>query len=142
MRGVSAGRRRAFAFLISAALGLLVRGSGRAEEAIPPKQAFLRDLQRALRNDDRGWIADHMHYPVRYHGRIANVIRNRNDFVRNYAGLISERLRAALLAQQPDQVFENWQGVMIGDGTHNMWVRDTAPGDATRYEIVTINDSD
>jgi hypothetical protein len=142
MRGVSAGRRRAFAFLISAALGLLVRESGRAEEAIPPKQAFLRDLQRALRNDDHGWIADHMHYPVRYQGRIANVIRNRNDFVRNYAGLISERLRAALLAQQPDQVFENWQGVMIGDGTHNMWVRDTASGDAVRYEIVTINDSD
>ena len=30
---------------------------------------------------------------------------------------------------------------MIGDGTHNMWVRDAASGDATRYEIVTINNS-
>ncbi len=83
-----------------------------------------------------------MRYPLRHHGRMANVIRNRNDFVRNYAGLISDRLRAAVLAQQPDQIFENWQGLMIGDGTHNMWVRDTASGDAARYEIVTINDSD
>ncbi len=31
---------------------------------------------------------------------------------------------------------------MIGDGTHNMWVRDTASDDTARYEIVTINDSD
>lgn len=112
-----------------------------AQDSTPPKQAFVRDLQRALRNDDRGWIADHMSYPVRYHGRMASVIRNRNDFVRNYARLISERLSGAILAQQPDEVFENWQGLMIGTGTHNMWARDTATGDAARYEIVTINDS-
>jgi hypothetical protein len=130
------------AFLVSAAFGLMVPACGHAEEATPPKQAFLRDLQRALRDHDRGWIADHIRYPMRYHGRVANVIRNCNDFVRNYAGLISDRLRAAVLAQQPDQVFENWQGLMIGDGTHNMWVRDTASDDTSRYQIVTINDSD
>lgn len=113
-----------------------------AQETLPPKQAFVRDLQRALRKDDRVWIADHMSYPVRYHGRVASVIRNRSDFVRNYAGLISDRLRGAILSLKPDEVFENWQGLMIGDGTHNMWARDTAEGDATRYEIVTINDSD
>ncbi len=102
----------------------------------------MRDLQRALRSDDRAWIAEHMSYPVRYHGRVASVIRNRNDFVRNYAGLISDRLRGAILAQRPDDVFENWQGLMIGDGARNVWARDTASGEATRYEIVTINDSD
>ena len=124
-----------------ASAGLLASWSGRAEEQAPPKQTFLRDLQHALRKDDRAWIADHIRYPARHNGRVANVIRNRNDFVRNYAVLISDRLRAAVLSQLPDQVFENWQGMMIGDGTHNMWVRDAASGDATRYEIVTINDS-
>ena len=126
---------------IAAAVMLLAAGQGIAEDELPPKYAFVRDLQQALRKDDRGWIADHMQYPVRYHGRVANVIRNRNEFVRNYAGLISERLRAAVMAQEPDRVFENWQGMMIGDGAHNIWVRDVAAGDATRYGIVTINDS-
>ena len=110
--------------------------AGLAQEPLPPKQALVRDLQRALRGDDRAWIADHLSYPVRYHGRVASVIRNRNDFVRNYSGLISDRLRGAILALKPDEVFENWQGLMIGDGNHNMWARDTAAGDATRYEIV------
>lgn len=127
--------------LAASAPFVLISAAGVAQEQIPPKQAFVQDLQRALRNDDRGWIADHMSYPVRYHGRVASVIRSRNDFVRNYAGLVSDRLRGAILAQRPDEVFENWQGMMVGDGTHNMWVRDTAAGDATRYEIVTINDS-
>ena len=78
---------------------------------------------------------------MRYNGRVANVIRNRNDFVRNYAGLISDRLRAAVLAQEPDRVFENWQGVMIGDGSNNMWARDARAGEATKYGIVMINAS-
>lgn len=142
MPAVSPDRRRALACLAAAAFNLLVPACGEAEEAAPPKQTFLRDLQQALRNDDRGWIADHLRYPLRHHGRVANVIRNRSDFVRNYAGLISDRLRAAVLAQQPDKVFENWQGLMIGDGTHNMWVRDTASGDVARFRIVTINNSD
>jgi hypothetical protein len=133
----AAGAVGAFAFTKSGA-----QEKESAQDPLPPKQAFVRDLQRALRSDDRSWIADHMSYPVRYHGKMASVIRNRNDFMRSYARLVSERLRGAILAQQPDEVFENWQGLMIGDGTHNMWARDTASGDATRYEIVTINDSD
>ena len=134
-------RRHLFVLLAASALFIPTAATSVAQEPVPPKQAFVQDLQRALGKDDRAWIADHMSYPVRYHGRVASVIRSRNDFVRNYSGLVSERLRGAILAQRPDEVFENWQGLMIGDGTHNMWVRDTAAGDATRYEIVTINDS-
>lgn len=133
--------RLCLSIFIGAALGIWAPARVIGQEALPPKQAFVRELQRALRSDDRAWIAEHMSYPVRYHGRTASVIRNRNDFVRNYSGLISDRLRGAILSLKPDEVFENWQGIMIGDGTHNMWARDTATGDAARYEIVTINDS-
>ncbi len=81
--------------LAAAALGSFPPAAAIAQEALPPKQAFVRELQRALRSDDRAWIAEHMSYPVRYHGRTASVIRNRNEFVRNYSGLISDRLRGA-----------------------------------------------
>jgi hypothetical protein len=114
----------------------------RAEAAdVPAKRAIVRDLQRALRENDRSWIADRIRYPLRYHGQMVAVIRNRDDFLRNYARFVSDRLRTAILIQDPEQVFENWQGLMIGDGTHNMWLRESGEGEAARYEIVTINDS-
>ena len=131
-------------FQIAASLSLLLclffAGNAQAQSEAAPKFAFVRELQKAIRADNRAWLADHIQYPLRHHGRMATVIRDRSDFVRNYATIVSERLRRAILAQEPDKVFENWQGVMVGDGSHNMWLRESGEGDNLRYEIVTIND--
>jgi hypothetical protein len=116
-------------------------GVAPAQTDAPAKPAAVRDLQRAVRDHDRAWLADHIRYPLRYHGRTVAVIRNRSDFLRNYDSVISDRLRNAILIQDPERVFENWQGMMVGDGTHNMWLRESGEGEAARYEIVTINDS-
>jgi hypothetical protein len=112
-----------------------------AQADTPAKPAVVRDLQRALREHDRTWLADRIRYPLRYHGRMVAVIRNRSDFLRNYNSFFSDRLRTAILIQDPDRVFENWQGMMVGDGTHNIWLRESGEGEAARYEIVTINDT-
>ncbi len=139
---------RGFCFRAAAALLLIAitGGHGSAQEArkqaeAPAKPDAVRNLQRALREHDRAWLADRIRYPLRYHGRMVAVIRNRSDFLRNYDSFVSDRLRTAILMQDPDRVFENWQGMMIGDGTHNMWLRESGEGDAARYEIVTINDT-
>ncbi len=29
---------------------------------------------------------------------------------------------------------------MVGEGRHNIWLRNSGEGEQTRYEIVTIND--
>lgn len=122
---------------------LLLAGAGgaaRAQMEAAAKPAAVRDLQRAFRDHDRAWLADRIRYPLRYHGRTVAVIRNRNDFLRNYDNLVSDRLRSAVLMQDPEHVFENWQGLMVGDGTHNLWLRENGDGEPARYEIVTIND--
>lgn len=116
-------------------------GDTRAQIDAPAKPAVVRDLQRALRDRDRAWLADRIRYPLRYHGRTVAVIRNRSDFLRNYDSVVSDRLRNAILTQDPERVFENWQGMMVGDGTHNMWLRESGEGETARYEIVTINDA-
>lgn len=128
---------------LAAGLLLLSVAGGEASAQIetPAKPSVVRELQRALREDDRAWLADRVRYPLRYHGRTIAVIRNRTDFLRNYDRFVSDRLRAAILIQDPDRVFENWQGMMVGDGTHNMWLRESGDGEKIRYEIVTINDS-
>jgi len=48
-------------------------------------------------------------------------------------------LRAAVLAQDPADVFKNSQGLMIGDGYYNIWVRDAGDGTTVNYQIITIN---
>lgn len=136
------GMRAAAALLLIAILHAPVAAQqGPAQVGASAKAEVVRGLQRALRENDRAWLAARIHYPLRYHGRSVAVIRNRDDFLRSYGSFVSDRLRTAILMQDPEQVFENWQGVMVGDGTHNMWLRESGEGNAARYEIVTINDS-
>ncbi len=134
-------RAAAVLLLIAMAGGPGSAQTGPAQADAPAKVAIVRDLQRALRDHDRAWLADRIRYPLRYHGRMVTVIRNRSDFLRSYDSVVSDRLRTAILIQDPERVFENWQGMMVGDGTHNMWLRERGEGDAARYEIVTINDA-
>jgi hypothetical protein len=137
MRGICC-RLAAGLLLIGIAAGA---APAQTQTRAPAKPTAVRELQRALRDHDRAWVADHIHYPMRYFGRIVAVIRNRGEFLRNYDTIVSDRLRGAVLMQDPERVFENWQGLMVGDGSHNMWLRENGEGDRARYEIVTINDS-
>lgn len=143
-----AAAMRAFGIRAAAALLLIAIpasvGSAQtrlAQVDAPAKADVVRELQRAVRENDRAWLAARIRYPLRYHGRTVAVIRNRDDFLRGYESFVSDRLRTAILTQDPERFFENWQGIMVGDGTHNVWLRERGEGNALRYEIVTINDS-
>ncbi len=64
---------------------------------------------------------------------------NQAWFLRRYATVIGPKLKAAVLAQDPEQVFENWQGLMVGEGSRNIWVRIVGPDLEPKYEIITID---
>jgi hypothetical protein len=112
-----------------------------AAQDVPPKLAFVRDVQQALRANDKAWLAGAMRYPVRYFGRRTMLIRNRSWFVAHYSSIFDAELRAAVLAQDPNNVFENWQGMMVGEGSRNIWIQQSGDGAAARYRIVTINNA-
>ncbi len=111
----------------------------RADDAIPAKQRFVARLKEAVRADDKVWLAEHTRYPLRHFGRSPRVIRNKSAFLRAYPSMIGEKLRAGILAQDPAKVFENAQGLMLGEGPTNIWVRAVDDHDDA-FEIVTIND--
>jgi len=116
---------------------------GRADEGdIPVKQKFVVRLKEAVRADDKVWLADHAHYPMRFYGHKTRMIRNKPSFLRYYPSMIGSKLRAGILAQDPEQVFENYQGMMLGDGATNIWVRAVGDGTSDVFEIVTINDEE
>jgi len=122
-------------------LSLAAASAGLAQD-IPVKQKFVATLQNAIRSGDKDWLASHMRYPAHFYGRKTVVIRGKPWLVKNYKSIIGAKLRAAVLAQDPENVFENWQGLMVGEGSFNIWVRNTGNGQHERYEIVTINDAE
>ena len=117
-------------------------GAAEAEPDVPLKQAFVSELQKAVRTNDKNWLAGHIRYPLRYYGRQTTLIRTKSFFVRNYSSLVVPKLRVAVLAQNPARVFENWQGMMVGDGSYNIWIRNSGDGLHERYQIITINASE
>ena len=131
--------RATAASILAVCMFAAVGGRSHAAEDLAPEQAMVRQLQQAVRSDDRTWLADHARYPVNYFGGGKRVIRNRAAFIRQYRSLISAKLRAAVLAQDPADVFKNSQGLMIGDGYYNIWVRDLGDGTTVNYQIITIN---
>jgi hypothetical protein len=129
--------------LLLAALLLPPLSSTRADP-VDPTPAFIAELQNAIRDDDKAWLADHLHLPVNYFGKTDQIIRSKDWFLRHYPTLIGPELKQNVLAQKPEEYFKNYQGVMIGDGGLNIWVEDfgdEGAGIPARFEIITINNS-
>jgi hypothetical protein len=107
--------------------------------------AFHCRLAGSHPDDDKRWLADHLHLPVSYFGKTTEIIRTKAWFLKHYATIISPELKANVLKQDPEAYFKNYQGVMVGDGGRNIWLEDfgdEVAGIPARFEIITINNSD
>jgi len=116
-----------------------------AAEPVDPTPAFIAELQAAIRDDDKDWLADHLHLPVDYFGKAKQVISSKDWFRKHYTTVIGPELKANVLKQDPNSYFKNYQGVMVGDGGRNIWLDDfgdEGAGVPARFEIITINNSD
>jgi len=114
-------------------------------EPVDPTPIFITALQDAIRNDDKPWLADHLHLPVSHFGNTTEIIRTKAWFLQHYASIIGPELKANVLKQDPEAYFKNYQGVMVGDDGRNIWLEDfgdEGAGIPTRFEIITINNSD
>jgi hypothetical protein len=110
-----------------------------------PETEMILALQDAVRADDKAWFVAHLHYPVRYYGKTFRMIRSKEWFLSHYATIMGPELKAAILAQDRENYLKNYQGLMVGDGSRNIWLEefgDPGAGIASDYEIITINNSD
>jgi hypothetical protein len=114
----------------------------KAETDIDPKVNLVTELQAAMRADDKAWFVAHLHYPVRYYGKETHVIKSKAWFLDHYQLIIGPELKASILAQDSQKYFQNYQGVMVGEGSRNIWFDDFGEGDGSKFEIITINNSD
>jgi len=135
--------------LLITSLGFLLMAAApasaeNADVKIPESEIILA-MQAAVRADDRQWFAAHLHLPVRYYGRTHQTIRTKEWFLAHYATVIGPELKAAILAQDPETYLKNYQGLMVGEGSRNIWLEDfgdPGAGIPSSYEIITINNSE
>jgi hypothetical protein len=50
-----------------------------AAEPVDPTPPFIVELQTAICNDDKTWLADRLHPPVTYFGKTKQVIRSKSS---------------------------------------------------------------
>jgi hypothetical protein len=126
----------------AAALALVLAGLGGARAADDPpnpEAAFAHEVQAAVRAGDAKWLAAHARYPVKVFGHKALTIRDRQAFVAQYSAIMTPELKEKILEQDPDKLFKNYQGSMIGDVV-NIWFYNF--GDSAehcRCGIIAIN---
>jgi hypothetical protein len=102
---------------------------------VPRASAFLSALQRAVATNDKESIAGMLRYPVRVNDiKDIRSLPNPAAFVRNYAAIVSPKMKAAIEAQTAKCLFANWQGLMVGDG--EVWF---SPLPDRTVKIVTFN---
>jgi len=129
-----------------AALGFVMFSTASAlaaeSEFQSPETETILALQAAVRADDKAWFVAHLHFPVRYYGKTNRIIRSKAWFLGHYATVIGPELKTSILGQDPEQYLKNYQGLMVGEGSRNIWFADFADGEGFKYEIITINNSD
>jgi hypothetical protein len=98
-------------------------------------QAFLSNLQRAVRADDRSAIVGLISYPLRVNYRSgARSYRDGRSVERDFDRIFTSQVRRAVLAQAQDQLFTRDIGAMVGDG--ELWFDRTSPG---VVKIIAVN---
>jgi len=101
-----------------------------------PYRAFFAQLQKAVAADDRQAVAAMVEYPIEATIGGRNVkIRDAKHFVTNYGKVITPKVKDAVIRQRYEDLFANWQGVMIGDG--EVWF--SGIDGKNTVKIITIN---
>jgi hypothetical protein len=97
-------------------------------------RSFLTTLQQAVRNDDRQTVASLVSYPItiRIDGA-PTTLADPAAFIANYQAVMTKPVRAAVEAAEPDTLFANSDGVMMGRG--QVWFGGVYEDGAETYDI-------
>ncbi|SDW43587.1 hypothetical protein SAMN05518855_100295 [Paenibacillus sp. CF384] len=90
-------------------------------------------VKKAIAEDDKVTVANHILYPLRVNSTSGSqLIKTRRDFVDQYDTIIDKSIKQAIAGQEADQVFVNYQGVMVGNG--DIWFG----GSADKPQVIGI----
>ncbi len=102
------------------------------------KDYFLK-IKAAVENDNREWIADQIDFPLQWDvdPKRKSELIDKSKFIENYELIVDARLRRAISEQNPEDLFKNWMGIMVGRG--EVWFMQVSAVKLT-YRIRKIGD--
>ncbi|WP_090738156.1 hypothetical protein [Paenibacillus sp. Mc5Re-14] len=107
---------------------------------IQDPKAFLdtfKALQKAVADNDKEKVANYILYPLRVNDSEKSLtIPNKKDFLAKYDQIFTDAIREALVNQKTDDLFVNYQGVMVGSG--ELWLR-RATDNPKQFGVFSIN---
>ena len=106
---------------------------------------FLLVIQDSLRTDNREKLASLIHYPITISmlDESELKIENAAEFIANYEKIVIPEWKALVLAQEPAELFSNWQGAMVHRG--ELWFTAVCIDEAcenSQFYIVAIRQID
>lgn len=106
---------------------------------------FLLEIQDSVKTDDKEILASLILYPITIHfidGEDVE-IKTEEEFIANYEKIATPKWKAAILAQEPEELFTNWKGIMVNRG--ELWFGpvclDTACKETKYYIYSIVNDT-
>ena len=104
---------------------------------------FFYKLKEATRLNDKDWFAENTLYPITIsRGKDKILIKNKKKFKQNYKLLINELVKKAIMCQKFDDLFVNWNGIMVGQGA--VWFESIYEGskNSNNFEITPAKEKD
>ncbi|MGM1022886.1 MAG: hypothetical protein ACQEXV_20835 [Bacillota bacterium] len=107
---------------------------------IQDPKAFLntfKALQKAVADNDKEKVANYIFYPLLVNdSEKALTIPNKKEFIAQYDQIFTDAIREALVNQKTDDLFVNYQGVMVGSG--ELWLR-RATNNPKLFGVFSVN---
>lgn len=104
-------------------------------------EEFVSDAKKAISKGDKIWLAANLFYPlkVRISEKSSIVLKNKNQFLLQYDKIFTTGFKSALNNTFSHNLFNNYQGVMIGDG--EIWINNTLNASEAKpiFQIIAIN---
>lgn len=104
-------------------------------------EEFVSDVKKAVLKGDKIWLAANLFYPlkVRISEKSTIDLKNRNQFLLQFDKIFTADFKSAIGKTFSHNHFNNYQGVMIGDG--EIWINNTINATEAKpiFQIIAIN---
>ena len=103
----------------------------------PQAVEFFAKFQEAIKSDKREIVASLAHYPLRVSlsGK-STFVRDKRELLRDYDRVFDAAVRCSILRAHNSDVWGNWQGFTIKEGTV-WWEASGAAGSS--FKLITVN---
>ncbi|MTI57399.1 hypothetical protein [Geosporobacter ferrireducens] len=99
---------------------------------------FINKVQDYVMNNKKEQLSKQISYPitVKIDGK-ATTIQNKDDFIKHYDKIFYLDYKQVIGSASTKYMFANWQGIMFGTGSSNIWINELTATDGNQKLMIT-----